>query len=54
MGVDWFFAAQVGTVGFGMVFILLIILAICIWLTGLVFGKTSTGKNKTDDTKKGA
>ena len=54
MGVDWAFAGQVGGVGFGMVFGLLIILAICIWLTGLVVNKTSAAKNKTDDTKKGA
>ena len=54
MGIDWGFAGQVGGVGFGMVFALLIILAIVIWLTGLVVNKPSTDKNKTDDAKKGA
>ena len=54
MQVDWGFAGQVGGVGFGMVFALLIILAIVIWLTGLVITRTSTDKNKTENTKKGA
>ena len=55
MGVDWGFAGQVGIVGFGMVFALLIILAAVIWLTGLVVKKSSTtAKDKTDNTQKGA
>ncbi|MFC1981168.1 OadG family protein [Chloroflexota bacterium] len=53
MGIDWVFAVKVGGVGFGMVFVLLIILAMCIWLTGLVVNKTSAVKDKTDDAKKG-
>jgi len=53
MGVDWGFAGQVGGVGFGMVFALLIILAVVIWLTGLVVTKTSTGKAGTGDKKEG-
>lgn len=53
MGVDWGFAGQVGGIGFGMVFALLIILAVVIWLTGLVVKRTSPDKNKTDDTEKG-
>jgi len=53
MEVPWGEAAQIGGVGFGTVFALLIILAIIIWLTGLVFGKTSTGKSETDSQKKG-
>jgi len=54
MGVDWGFAGQVGGMGFGMVFALLVILAVVIWLTGLVIIKTSTSKDKTNDTQKGA
>ena len=54
MGVDWGFAGQVGGMGFGMVFLLLIILAVVIWLTGLVIIKTSAGKEKTDNKEKGA
>ncbi len=53
MGVDWGFAGQVGGVGFGMVFGLLIILAVVIWLTGKVVNKTSAGKNENDNAKKG-
>lgn len=53
MGVDWGFAGQIGGVGFGMVFALLIILAVVIWLTGLVVTKTSTGKAETGDKKEG-
>ena len=54
MAIDWGFAGQVGGVGFGMVFILLIILAIVIWLTGLAVSKSSFNKDKTEDTQKGA
>jgi len=54
MGIDWGFAGQVGVVGFVMVFFLLVILAIVIWLTGLVVKKSSTVKDKTDNTQKGA
>jgi len=53
MTVDWGFAGQVGGVGFGMVFALLVILALVIWLTGLVITKTSTGKTETGDKKGG-
>ena len=44
---------QIGGVGFGMVFALLIILAIVVWLTGLVLGKIRVGKSETDGKKKG-
>ena len=54
MGVDWTFAGQVGGVGFGMVFLLLIILAIVIWLVGMIFNRTSEPKDKPGDEKKGA
>jgi Na+-transporting methylmalonyl-CoA/oxaloacetate decarboxylase gamma subunit len=54
MGIDWNFAGQVGGVGFLMVFFLLVILAVAIWLTGLMVRKTSTTKNKPDNTQKGA
>ena len=54
MGIDWGFAGQVGGVGFGMVFALLIILAVVIWLVGLVLGKSGMDKSGTGDEKKGA
>ena len=53
MEVPWGQAAEIGVVGFGTVFALLIILAIIIWLTGLVLGKISAGKSETNSKKKG-
>ena len=52
MGVDWGFAGQVGGMGFGMVFFLLVILAIVIWSTGRVINKLSVGKDENADEKK--
>jgi len=54
VGVDWGFAGQVGGTGFGMVFVLLIILAAVIWLTGRLVNRTGSGNNKNDDNQKGA
>jgi len=54
MAVDWAFAGQIGGVGFGMVFALLIILAVVIWLVGLTLGKIGTGKAEDSDKKKEA
>jgi len=51
MGVDWGFAGQVGGVGFGMVFALLVILAVVIWLTGIIVNKASIDKNESDNKK---
>lgn len=53
MEVPWGEAAQIGGIGFGTVFALLIILAIIIWLTGLVVAKTTASKGETDSQKKG-
>ena len=53
MGVPWGQALQLGGVGFGMVCALLIILAVVIWLTGLVVNKISVGKGDADIKKKG-
>ncbi|MDI6814943.1 MAG: OadG family protein [Dehalococcoidales bacterium] len=53
MGVDWGFAGQIGGFGFGLVFAVLVILAIAIWLVGLVLSKISPGKTETSDRKKG-
>ena len=53
MGVLWGQALQVAGVGFGMVLALLIILAIIIWLTGLVLSKISVAKGEADTKKKG-
>jgi Na+-transporting methylmalonyl-CoA/oxaloacetate decarboxylase gamma subunit len=54
MTVDWGLAGQVGGAGFGMVFALLIILAVIIWLTGWLVNKTRSTEEKTDDNQEGA
>ncbi|MFC1873753.1 OadG family protein [Chloroflexota bacterium] len=53
MAVDWGFAGQIGSAGFGTVFSVLVILSIVIWLTGLILRKIASAKEKTDDNKKG-
>ena len=53
MEIPWGQAIQVGGIGFGMVFVLLVILAVEIWLTGLVLNKISTSKSEASDEKKG-
>jgi Na+-transporting methylmalonyl-CoA/oxaloacetate decarboxylase gamma subunit len=52
MTVDWGFAGQIGGIGFGLVFAVLIILALVIWLTGLVLGKIGTGKAEVNNKRK--
>lgn len=52
--IDWAFALKIGGVGFGMVFVVLIILASILWLVGLVFKKIGSSEEKTGDSKKGA
>ena len=54
MGIDWGFAGQVGGTGFGMVFALLIILAVVIWLTGRLVNRNRSTEEKDDDNQKGA
>jgi Na+-transporting methylmalonyl-CoA/oxaloacetate decarboxylase gamma subunit len=51
--VDWGQAWQIGGVGFGVVFAILIILAITIWLVGLVLIRNSAGKSETGEKKDG-
>ncbi len=53
MDVLWGQALQIGGVGFATVFVLLILLAIVIWLTGIVLGKIYAGKSETTSKKKG-
>jgi len=53
MAVDWGFAGQIGGFGFGLVFGVLIILAVAIWLVGLVLSKIGAGKGEAEDKKKG-
>ncbi len=54
MAVDWGFAAQIGGVGFTLVFVVLIVLAVAIWLVGMIINKISTRKkDEESDEKKG-
>jgi Na+-transporting methylmalonyl-CoA/oxaloacetate decarboxylase gamma subunit len=51
MAIDWGLAGQIGGVGFGMVFALLIVLAVVVWLTGLAVIRA--GKDESSDRKGG-
>ena len=53
MAVDWGFAGKIGGFGFGLVFVVLIILAMAIRVVGLVAKKTGIGKSEAEDKKKG-
>ncbi len=53
MAVDWGLAGQIGGIGFGLVFMVLIILAVAIWLVGVVLSKIGTREAKTGDKKEG-
>ena len=53
MAVDWSLTGQIGGIGFGLVFAVLIILALAIWLTGLVLSRIGTGKAEASGKKKG-
>jgi len=52
MGVDWGQAFQIGGVGFGTVFLVLIILAGVISLTALAVKRISRGKGEANSKKK--
>jgi len=51
--IDWGFAGLVGGIGFGMVFVLLLILAAVIRLTGAAVNR-NTHKKVSDEPRKGA
>ena len=53
MAIDWGFAWQVSGVGFGVVFGVLVLLAVVIWLVGLVLNKISSRNTETNDRKEG-
>ncbi len=53
MPIDWGFAGQIGGIGFSLVFIVLSILALAIWLVGIVLRKISPDKGEAGDQKKG-
>ena len=51
MGVDWSLAGQIGGIGFGLVFVVLTVLALAIWLVGLVLSKIGSGKGESGNRK---
>ncbi len=51
MGVDWGLAGQIGGIGFGLVFVVLTVLALAIWLVGLVLSKIGSGRGETGNRK---
>ena len=53
MAIDWGFAGQVGGVGFGTVFVVLVILAVAIWIVGRIINRVSApkGANNTEKEK---
>ncbi len=54
MAVDWGFAGQIGGFGFALVFVVLIVLALAIWLVGMIINKIATRKkDEESDEKKG-
>jgi len=53
MPVDWGFAGQIGGIGFGLVFLVLVILAVAIWIVGRIVGKIYAGRGEAADQKKG-
>ena len=46
MAIDWGEAVRIGLMGFGVVFLVLVILASAIWLSGLVLRKIESKKDK--------
>ena len=44
MGIDWGLAAQISGFGFVLVFAVLIMLALAIWLVGVIVGRVAASK----------
>jgi len=53
MGVDWGLAGQIGGLGFTLVFVVLLVLALAVWLVGLIISKATASKGETGNKKKG-
>jgi Na+-transporting methylmalonyl-CoA/oxaloacetate decarboxylase gamma subunit len=51
MAIDWGFAGQVGGIGFALVFVVLIALALAVWVVGLVLRRIATGKGEAKEKK---
>ena len=53
MEIDWAQAWQVGGIGFGLVFVVLAILAVVTWLLSLVLNRNSSGGDEAETKKEG-
>lgn len=53
MAVDWAQAWQIGGIGFGLVFTVLVILALTMWLTGILLRKIGAGRDEVGDKDRG-
>ncbi len=53
METDWAQAWQIGGLGFGLVFVVLILLALAMWLTGRLISRIGAGKGEAGDEAKG-
>lgn len=51
--VDWGLAVETGATGFGLVFAVLLILAVVVWIVGLLVKKLAPAKPERRDGKKG-
>jgi len=51
IGIDWGLAAKIAGGGFGMVFLILAILALVVWLTSLGVRKFSKGSSRSEEKK---
>ena len=51
MEIDWAQAWQVSGIGFGLVFVVLAILALVTWLVSLVINRNGGDNNKTESKK---
>ena len=47
MPIDWGQAWQISLIGFGLVFVVLIVLALAMWLAGLIIGRGVASKGET-------
>jgi Na+-transporting methylmalonyl-CoA/oxaloacetate decarboxylase gamma subunit len=54
MVVNWGFAGQVGGIGVGIVFAVLVILALSTWLSSLIIRRLGGDEEETNSNKKGA
>jgi len=51
MEIDWAQAWQIVVIGFGLVFAVLIVLAIVMWLTGWILSKIGGGTDTTEENR---